>query len=505
MDIKQETVLAVLVEEGGKIKNSDLLSKFKGSLNCSDPEEKKQNRDLFKMIINNIAVVKELEEGKYIVLRKKYLNLLKSRSDDGIELKDEGGGDEVEKVEEKLTAEQREVSRNKDVNEEPPEEKKSEQEPPEEKKSEQEPPEEKKSEQEPPSDSDADSSDTSPPLSFIEQALLGQKSTDFKVKKSLNFAKSGTDDTQKYRPANNSRTSAPKPFALPLRVPPMVITPVAHEEINKMKTPSNDNNSVKVHKVQVSSSPGPSFSPRQKRRSTVDNVGIGSSPLPRRHCKSAKPVDEPKYGDTVPLESFEHDWMVTSASGRWSLFYGLLLKDAQLAEKKDFISGFTALHWAAKCGHSEMLCKIIDLSRETGKGVDINSKSYAGYTPLHIAAIHGHEYIIGILVNEYGASCDIRDNSGKKPHHYLDKAASHSIQELLGGLKVVRAEPQKNPDDTETHKHTHTISRLFQPQTIGYKKKSKLRSTFMPVAEDVKDEKSEQSNPMHRVFSDVLS
>ncbi|KAK2826916.1 hypothetical protein Q7C36_017842 [Tachysurus vachellii] len=485
MDIKQETILSVLVEEGGKIKNSDLLSKFKGSLNCSDPEEKKQNRDLFKMIINNIAVVKELEEGKYIVLRKKYLNLLKSRSDDGTELKDEGGGDEVEKVEGKLTAEQREVSRNKNTNEEPPEE--------------------KKSEQEPPSDSDADSSDTSPPLSFIEQALQRQKSTDFKVKKSLNFTKSGTDDTQKHRPANNSGSSAPKPFALPLRVPPMVITPVAHEEINQMKTPSNDNNSVKVHLVPVSSSPGPSSSPRQKRRSTVDNVGIGSSPLPRRHCKSAKPVDEPKYGDTVPLESSEHDWMVTSASGRWKLLYGLLLNDAQLAEKKDFISGFTALHWAAKCGHSEMLCKIIDLSREKGKGVDINSKSYAGYTPLHIAAIHGQEYIIGILVNEYGANCDIRDNAGKKPHHYLDKAASHSIQELLGGLKVVRAEPQKNPDDTETHKHTHTISRLFQPQTIGYKKKSKSRSTFMSVAEDVKDEKSEHSNPMHRVLSDVFS
>ncbi|GAA6069028.1 ankyrin repeat domain-containing protein SOWAHA-like [Tachysurus ichikawai] len=485
MDIKQETILSVLIEEGGRIKNSELLSKFKGSLNCSDPEEKKQNRDLFKMIINNIAVVKELEEGKYIVLRKKYLNLLKARSDDGIELKDEGGGDEVEKVEGKLTAEQREVSRNKNINEEPPEE--------------------KKSEQEPPSDSDADSSDTSPPLSFIEKALQIQKSTDFKVKKSLNFAKSGTDDTQKHSPANNSGTSAPKPFALPLRVPPVVITPVAHEEINKIKTPSNDNNSVKVHLVPVSSSPGTSFSPRQKRRFTVDNVGIGSSPLPRRHCKSAKPVDEPKYGDIVPLESSEHDWMVTSASGRWSLLYGLLLNDAQLAEKKDFISGFTALHWAAKCGNSEMLCKIIDLSREKGKGVDINSKSYAGYTPLHIAAIHGHEYIIGILVNEYGANCDIRDNSGKKPHHYLDKAASLSIQELLGGLKVVRAEPQKNPDDTETHKHTHTISRLFQPQTIGYKKKSKFRSTFMSVAEDVKDEKSEHSNPMHRVFSDVFS
>ncbi|KAK3523798.1 hypothetical protein QTP70_010030 [Hemibagrus guttatus] len=476
MDISQESILSVLLEEGGKIKNSDLLSKFKGPLNCSDLVEKKQNRDLFKMIINNLAVVKELEEVKYVVLRKKYQHLLKSRSDDGNELKDEGGGDEVEKEEEKATAEQREVCKNEKANEEPPEE--------------------KKSEQEPRSDGEADSSDTSPALSFIEQALQRQKYTDLKVKKSLHF-KSSTDDTQKHGPArsNNTGTSMPKRFALPLRVPPVVITPVAHEEINKMKTPSNDNNPVKVHLAPVSFTQGPPCSPRYKRRSSVDSVGIGSSPLPRRHCKSAKPVDEPKYGDAVPLESSEHEWMVASASGRWGLLYGLLLDDAQLAEKKDFISGFTALHWAAKCGKSEILCKIIDLSRQAGKGVDINSKSYAGYTPLHIAAIHGHEYIIGILVNEYGANCDVRDNSGKKAHHYLAKAASHSIREMLGGLKVAHAEPQKNTDDADTHKHTHTISRLFQPQTIGYKKKPKSRSTFMSVAEDVKDEKSEHLNP----------
>lgn len=475
----------MLLEEGGKIKNSDLLSRFKGSLNCSDPVEKKQNRDLFKMIINNLAVVKELEEVKYVVLRKKYQHLLKSRSDDGNELNDEGGCDEVEK-ENKATADQREGCKNGKANEDPPEE--------------------KKSEQEPRSDSEADSSDTSPALSFIEQALQRQKYTDIKIKRSLHF-KSNTDDAQKYGPArsNNTGTSMPKRFALPLRVPPMVITPVAHEEINEMKTPSNDNNPVKVHLAPVSSTTGPPCSPRYKRRSSVDSVGICSSPLPRRHCKTAKPVDEPKYGDTVPLESSEHQWMVTSASGRWGLLYGLLLNDAHLAEKKDFISGFTALHWAAKCGNHEILCKIIDRSRDAGKGVDINSKSYAGYTPLHIAAIHGQEYIIVILVSEYGANRDIRDNSGKKAHHYLDKAASPSICELLGGLKVVRAEPQKNTVDADTHKHTHTISRLFQPQTIGYKKKPKSRSTFVSVPEDVKDEKSEHSNPVHRVFSDVFS
>lgn len=491
MDISQESILSAFLEEGGKIKNSELLSKFKGPLNCSDPVEKKQNRDLFKMIINNLAVVKEIQEVKYVVLKKKFQLLLKSRSDDGNELKEEEETEEVEKIKGKPSSEQRDVCENKKTDKDPPEE--------------------KKSEQNPSLETDTDSSDTSPALSFIEQALQRQKSTDFKVKRSLHFVmplKSGTDEAPKQGPACSRSTEIgmPKRFALPLRVAPVVSTPEVHKEPDPIKTSFNNNNPVKVHLAPVSSTPGPSCSPRYKRRSSVDSVGISSSPLARRQCKSAKPVDEPKYSDTTPLESSEHAWMVTSASGRWGLLYGLLLNDSQLAEKRDFISGFTALHWAAKCGNSDMLCKIIDLSRQTGKGVDINSKSYAGYTPLHIAAIHGHEYVIGILVNEYGANCNVRDNSGKKAHHYLDKRASHSILELLGGLKEVRSEPQKNTDEADAHKHTHTISRLFQPQTIGYKKKPKSRGTFLSAAEDVKDEKGEHSNPVKpRVFSDVFS
>lgn len=494
MAVTQDVVLAVLLEEGGKMKNSELLMKFKGPLNCYDPMEKKQNRELFKTIINTLAVVKEIEEVKYVVLRKKFQHLLKLSSQDGNVLKDEGGDEEQDKVELKPTAEdhqQRDMCENET------------------------PPEENKPEQNIPSDGEADHSHCSPAPSFIELALQRQKSADIKVKKSLHFImplKPGTDNTQNHGPAcstntSTSETSAHKRFALPLRVPPIALTPVAQKE--KIKILSNSSNPVQVHLAPpVSSMPGPPCSPKYKRRSSVDSVGIGSSPQPRRHCKSVKPVEEPKYSDTIPLDISEHQWMVTSASGRWALVYGLLLNDTQLAEKKDFISGFTALHWAAKSGNSEMLCKIIDMSRKNSKGVDINAKSYAGYTPLHVAAIHGQEYIIGILVNEYGANCHIRDNSGKKPHHYLDQGASHSIRELLGGVKVVRSEPQRNMDDTETHKHSHTISRLFQPQTIGYKKKPKSRNTFLSMAEDTKDEKGEkgeQSNPMHRAFSDVFS
>uniref|UniRef100_A0A3P9MMN4 Sosondowah ankyrin repeat domain family member Aa n=1 Tax=Oryzias latipes TaxID=8090 RepID=A0A3P9MMN4_ORYLA len=123
----------------------------------------------------------------------------------------------------------------------------------------------------------------------------------------------------------------------------------------------------------------------------------------------------------VPLENTEHKWMVKCAAGHWSQAYGLLLNDCQLAEKRDFMSGFTALHWAAKFGNTEMLVKIIDVSKKGGIDIDVNAKTHGGYTPLHIAALHDQEHIMVMLVGELGADVNIRDNSGRKALHYLHK------------------------------------------------------------------------------------
>ncbi|XP_050955493.1 ankyrin repeat domain-containing protein SOWAHB isoform X1 [Labeo rohita] len=71
---------------------------------------------------------------------------------------------------------------------------------------------------------------------------------------------------------------------------------------------------------------------------------------------------------------------------------------------------FTALHWAAKQGRVEMA----DMMARSG--ADVNQR--AGYTPLHLAALHGHENIIQLLINNYNAKVNIRDYHGKMAAHY---------------------------------------------------------------------------------------
>lgn len=78
-------------------------------------------------------------------------------------------------------------------------------------------------------------------------------------------------------------------------------------------------------------------------------------------------------------------------------------------------SGVSAVHWAARNGHLEMLKVMLE------KGVDPNitedKPAEAGNTPLHEAAIQGHADIIKLL-EESGADSSIQNVNGELPAHY---------------------------------------------------------------------------------------
>ncbi|XP_074087650.1 ankyrin repeat domain-containing protein SOWAHB [Macrotis lagotis] len=134
----------------------------------------------------------------------------------------------------------------------------------------------------------------------------------------------------------------------------------------------------------------------------------------------------------VPLDSREHEWIVRLASGSWVQALTLFREDPQLALHKDFLTGYTALHWIAKHGALQALQELVKGAQKAGIVLDMNVKSSCGYTPLHLAAIHGHQGVIKLLVQRLQSRVNVRDSSGKKPWQYLTSNTTGEIWQLLG-------------------------------------------------------------------------
>lgn len=480
MALTQESVLSLLIAEGGKVKKSDLVVKFRDSIDSDDPAEKERNRELFKTFVNNVAVVKEIDGVRYVVVRKMYQNCLQ----DGVHTAENTDNKEIPLTGEpqRLPARSEDTGSRDDAGGERSDVSERDQE-----------------------QASSESGDNPTELlSPLQMALQRSQSKIVRVKRMLQFEVQGQDNNggnySKGSPVNKPTSIQSKPYALPLRMPPST----TRVEICKLKGSSDE-----------SLESQDSF--RNKRGPPAVETDMSmSSPQLRRSVKSTKASEEPKDTSLVPLEQSEHEWLVKCAAGHWSQVYGLLLRDNQLAEKRDFMSGFTALHWAAKCGNSDMLGKIIDLSKRGGVDIDVNAKTHGGYTPLHIAALHDQEYIMAMLVGEYGADPSIRDNCGKKAYHYLHKGISGTLREMLGEPSTQqgpqdRALPEKEELDLfpDLSKGLHTISRLFQPHVTGLKKKQKQRPGFYSVSDDPSEEREDSNGGSslsfrHRIISDVF-
>ncbi|XP_051907055.1 ankyrin repeat domain-containing protein SOWAHB-like isoform X1 [Hippocampus zosterae] len=134
----------------------------------------------------------------------------------------------------------------------------------------------------------------------------------------------------------------------------------------------------------------------------------------------------------VPLEPREHAWLVKGASGAWPDVYSLFREDCTLLNRRDFISGFTVLHWIAKHGDHRVLNTLWYGVQKAGLAFDINARSSCGQTPLHVAAIHANKNMIRLLVNKFDADVKLRDTAGKKPWQYLSPSAPQDVLRLLG-------------------------------------------------------------------------
>ncbi|KAE8584528.1 hypothetical protein XENTR_v10021002 [Xenopus tropicalis] len=187
--------------------------------------------------------------------------------------------------------------------------------------------------------------------------------------------------------------------------------------------------------------PSPATISRRKRgmRGSVWSTA-GSLPL-RGACISAASfdaIDGPEEQtldsavSSLVLDPNEHAWMLIAAEGNFDELKEFLWLDPSLLYKRDFVTGYSIIHWMAKHGHHEDLIKVMDFACDTGYTLDINVRDSGGLTPLHIAALQGHVMVVKVLVGAFNANIHARDHNGLKPWQYLGPGTARNLQELLG-------------------------------------------------------------------------
>ncbi|XP_048873132.1 ankyrin repeat domain-containing protein SOWAHB [Brienomyrus brachyistius] len=364
--VTEESLLDFIFSAGGKVKNSDLLKRYKEFINHKDKDIRAKYREEFKTVIDKIAVVKSESGEKILVLKKKYKQMMEQEAE----------------------------------------------------------------------------------WTSSGQGLRGSPG----------------------RPSSpgGDEASGANVHGQNLGVPGMaavkgagIVSPCgeswcAGPTITITEAPDSQPVDEEQHIEETPSLPGPSqsLSPQAEDSRTL----VHREDELNRECgsKSESDLEQDEEGTgsvgsaAVALDPLEKEWMYSAACGQLTHLTELLLQDPTLASKKDFTS-FTALHWAAKHGIKEMAAMMANSGADVNtKAIPINfsyfcnlihfvclplSRSYfffccrsdglfgvyqGGYTPLHIAALHGHHHIMDLLVTSYGAKENLRDYSGRLAYHYLN-------------------------------------------------------------------------------------
>lgn len=132
------------------------------------------------------------------------------------------------------------------------------------------------------------------------------------------------------------------------------------------------------------------------------------------------------------LSPMEHAWMLSAVEGSYDTILEFISEDPHLLTRRDFVSGYSVLHWLAKRGQDETLLKLLRYADGAGIPVNVNLRGSGGLTPLHVASMHSQYMVIKLLVGAYGANIDAMDYNGKRAWQYLRGDAPLEMKELLG-------------------------------------------------------------------------
>ncbi|XP_072542785.1 ankyrin repeat domain-containing protein SOWAHC [Salminus brasiliensis] len=455
----QEAVLEFLLERGGRVRNKELTEHFRGFL--TGEKDRSVARETFKRFVDNIAYVKQEDREKMVCLRKKHREMKRMR--DGESALRGGRYNAQDRTEDSGSSAGKESLLRCDADEKPgPESERM--------------PCGSVGDDDDDDDDDGggeggmDVSETVVDLCVSDIALVEVTGSDGSVgvidedgkhrgngPGTVREACEAERDAIEVTPCPTSGTLAGVGEAMGCR------GALAAQLLSRRRTSRGSQRSL-LAASDDGASEGDSLgawvaeagTPRSSRRSFVELM-MSSSPQVRRNLMrrgsqgqmAARRRESLKSdGDSgsvlssvdedcasVTLDPLEHEWMMCASDGEWDSLQRLLDCEPSLVTKKDFVTGFTCLHWAAKQGKHELLALLVAFARKHSVPVNVNARSSAGYTPLHLAAMHNHVEVMKLLVGAYDADLEARDYSGRKPSQYLDPAVAGDIQDIVGACK----------------------------------------------------------------------
>uniref|UniRef100_A0A8C4NNC6 SOWAHA-C winged helix-turn-helix domain-containing protein n=1 Tax=Eptatretus burgeri TaxID=7764 RepID=A0A8C4NNC6_EPTBU len=200
---------------------------------------------------------------------------------------------------------------------------------------------------------------------------------------------------------------------------------------------------------------------REKFKPSQD-VHSGILEAPVSTLSKASPANLPPSAEEIPSM---HRWAVYAAMGEFYKLEPLVKKNITILFMKDSLSGYTALHWAAKHGFVDALTWMGKMAQSSGilLPVDVRSNG-AGLTALHLAAAHGRDDAIRVLVRFLHANPSLRDYGGRKALHYLPlEMVSLQARQLLepSPMKMLLHVPRRTSQPIKAHDQ-HLLS-FFKP------------------------------------------
>uniref|UniRef100_A0A668S987 SOWAHA-C winged helix-turn-helix domain-containing protein n=1 Tax=Oreochromis aureus TaxID=47969 RepID=A0A668S987_OREAU len=529
-EFTQDAVLVFLQSRGGTVKNSDLVLHFRNFIR--DHADQDRNRELFKKFVNSVATVKQLDGVSHVILRKKFRGYV---SGSGAEV---GSSDPpwvpVGKDAETAASnkprqkpQQKEATGQQRVGFGPP----------------------SGVTPAPPHKATSPGSEALTGQRQPEAGVHAQRAPRrARNRPSYKTAVSRDDEEEKEEEVTVTKGSAggTQPLSAPLNAP-VRVTPAppsgqrsySQGTEGQMLTPRSptrvilNNSNFDLRQQQAHSAPDQSIRPvtaqavsHIPQKPQLKTPSLPTPPAPEQASKGgelrggfgplpgvtlASPHRETSPGpevltgmrqpeedvhaqraprrSLVPLEPREHIWLVKAAAGNWPEIYTLFREEPSLLNKKDFISGFTVLHWVAKHGDHRVLNTLGYGIEKLSLTFDVNARSNSGHTPLHIAVMHGHKNIIRLLIKKFQANVKQRDMAGKRPWQYLSLDAplemfhllAAPMQDVMTGKKgVEKANTSWEEQQKQSRRLRHHASSASgeSPLTIASRTKVK-RSTSL--------------------------